>query len=240
MKVYPEHKKVVIPYRADVEQLLLPAAQRFEHGGAWYLAVPHEVAAVRLMRNLGLNVPSPIQYYYDWAGGVPFDSQRITADMCTIARRAYVLSEMGVGKTRAVLFAYDYLRQEGIVGPLLVSAPLSTLTTVWENEIFENFPHLKTQVLYAYNRKKRQQLLARPADVYIINHEGVEVLHRDLWARLDINAIVVDELAAYRNSRTARWKNLEPLVARCIYCWGLTGGPTPNAPTDAFGQSKLL
>jgi SNF2 family DNA or RNA helicase len=240
MQVYPEHKKVVIPYRADVEQLLLPAAQRFQHGGVWYLAIPHEIGTVRLLRNLGLSVPSPIQYYYDWVRGSPFDSQRVTADMCTIARRAYVLSEMGVGKTRAVLYAYDYLRREGLVNKLLVVAPLSTLTTVWENEVFENFPHLKTQVLYAYSKKKRQQLLARPADIYVVNHEGVEVLHTDLWARTDLNAIVVDELAAYRNSRNARWKNLEPLVARSEYAWGLTGSPTPNAPTDAFGQSKLL
>jgi len=240
MQVFPDHKKVVIPYRADVEQLLLPAAQRFEHGGAWYLAIPHEVGSVRLLRNLGLNVPGPILSYYDWNGGVPFDSQRVTADMCTIARRAYVLSEMGVGKTRAVLWAYDYLRREGLLHKLLVVAPLSTLVTVWENEIFENFPHLKTQVLYAYNKAKRQQLLAQPADVYIVNHEGVEVLRQDLWARTDIDGIVVDEIAAYRNSRTNRWKNLEPLVARSGYCWGLTGAPTPNAPTDAFGQSKLL
>lgn len=240
MQVYPDHKKVVIPYRADVEQLLLPAAQRFEHGGAWYLAVPHEVAAVRLMRNLGLNVPSPIQYYYDWVGGVPFDSQKVTADMCSIARRAYVLSEMGVGKTRAVLYAYDYLRRERLANKLLVVAPLSTLSTVWENEIFENFPHLKTVVLYGHSKKKRQQLLALPADVYVINHDGVEVLHGDLFARADIDCIVVDELATYRNSRTSRWKNLEPIVSRSSYSWGLTGSPTPNAPTDAYGQSKLL
>lgn len=240
MKVYPDHRKVVIPYRADVEQLLAPAAQRFEHDGVWYLAVPHTVDAVRLLRNLGLNVPSPIQYYYDWRGGVPFDSQRVTADMCSIARRAYVLSEMGVGKTRAVLFAYDYLRREGLANKLLVVAPLSTLTTVWENEIFENFPHLKTVVLYGHSKKKRQQLLALPADVYVINHDGVEVLHSDLFGRTDIDSLVIDELAAYRNSRTNRWKNLEPIVARSVYAWGLTGSPTPNAPTDAFGQSKLL
>ena len=240
MQVYPEHKKVVIPYRADVEQLLLPAAQRFEHGGAWYLAVSHTIDAVRLMRNLGLNVPSPIQYYYDWAGGTPFDSQRVTADMCSIARRAYVLSEMGVGKTRAVLFAYDYLRREGLANKLLVVAPLSTLTTVWENEIFENFLHLRTVVLYGHSKRKRQQLLAQQADVYVVNHDGVEVLHGDLFSRRDIDCVVVDELATYRNSRTTRWKNLEPIVSRCSYRWGLTGSPTPNAPTDAFGQSKLI
>lgn len=159
--------------------------------------------------------------------------------MCTIQTRAYILSEMGVGKTRAALWAYDYLRSVGIVHKLLVVAPLSTLTTVWENEIFECFPHLKTVVLYG-DKKRRQKLLAGDADVYIINHDGVEVLHGDLWKRPDIDTIIVDEIASYRNSRSKRFKNLEPLVKRSAYAWGLTGSPTPNAPTDAFGQARLL
>jgi SNF2 family DNA or RNA helicase len=240
LKVFPEHRKIVLPYRADVEHILGGnVAQRFETGGAWWLAVPHTVDAVRLMRNLGLNAPSPIGYYYDWTGGVPFDSQRVTADLCSIARRAYVLSEMGVGKTRAVLWAYDYLRREGLLHKLLVVAPLSTLVTVWQNEIFENFHHLNTRVLHG-SKAKRLRELALPADVYIINHDGVEVIHTELFARADIDAVVVDELASYRNRRTNRWKNLEPLVQRASYSWGLTGAPTPNAPTDAYGQSRLL
>src|ERR1017187_6457039 len=98
IKVYPETKQLVMPYRADVEAILTPsAAQRFEANNAWWLAVDHNVQAVRLLRNLGLEAPSPVLSEYDWGGGHPFESQAITADMCTIARRAYVLSEMGVG-----------------------------------------------------------------------------------------------------------------------------------------------
>ena len=240
VKVFPETKQLVIPYRADVETILTPrAAQRFQVQNAWWLAVEHSVQAVRLLRNLGLDVPSPILSYYDWAGGTPFQSQQITADLCTIARRAYVLSEMGVGKTRAVLWAYDYLRKIGIARKLLVVAPLSTLTTVWENEIFENLHHLRTAVLYG-SKKRRIKFLAQDADVYIINHEGVGVLNTELWGRPDIDCIVIDELASYRNSKSDRWKNLKPLVERAQYAWGLTGSPTPNAPYDAYGQCRLL
>lgn len=239
VKVFPQHNALVIPYRADVEAILQPAGRRFEHGGQWYLAVPHRLGTVRLLRNLGLDAPSPIHTQYDWSGGTPFESQRTTADMCTIHRRAYVLSEMGVGKTRAVLWAYDYLRQMGEVRKLLVVAPLSTLTTVWENEVFEVFPHLRVKVLYG-DRRKRKKLLAEDADIYVINHDGVEVLHTDLFARSDIDAIIVDELASYRNAKNNRWKNLAPIVKRAEFAWGLTGSPTPNAPTDAYGQAKLL
>jgi SNF2 family DNA or RNA helicase len=146
---------------------------------------------------------------------------------------------MGVGKTRAVLYAYDYLRQEGMVNKLLVVAPLSTLVSVWQNEIFEHFHHLQTAVIYG-DKKRRQRILAGPADVYIINHDGVEVLHQDLFGRSDIDCVAIDELASYRNARANRWKFLRPIVARSTYAWGLTGSPTPNDPTDAYGQVKLL
>lgn len=240
MTVFPDTKQIVIPYRADVEAFLgTNIAQRFEARGAWWLAITHDVETVRLLRNCGVPTPSPALHYYNWSGGNPFDSQKSTVDMCSVDRRAYVLSEMGVGKTRAVLWAYDYLRSVGKAKRLLVVAPLSTLTTVWENEIFENFYNLRAVVLYG-DRKKRQKLLAIPADVYIINHEGVEVLQQDLYARADIDTVIIDELASYRNSRSLRWKNLEPIVRRSQYAWGLTGTPTVNAPTDAYGQAKLL
>ena len=240
MTVYPNTKQLVVPYRADIEHILkAPGAQKFQHQGDWWLAVDHNIAAVRLLRNMGLKAPSPALSYYDFCGGAPFDSQRATVDLCTVHRRAYVLSEMGVGKTRAVLWAYDYLLKEGLVNKLLVVAPLSTLTTVWENEIFENFHHLKAVVLYG-DKKRRAKLLASDAHVYIINFDGVAVLSDELWARPDIDCAIIDEVASYRNSRAERWKHLAPLVKRASFAWGLSGSPTPNAATDAYGIAKLI
>jgi len=238
VKVYPDHKRVVIPYRADIESILGTASRRFTASGQYFLAVPHDIETTILLRNMGIQAPSPIQYYYDWIG-TPFESQRATADLLTVSRRAYVLSEMGVGKTRAVLYAYDYLRSIGKLGKILVVAPLSTLVTVWENEVFENFPHLRTMVLYG-DKRRRLKFLSEPANIYVINHDGVSVCHAELFARTDIDGVIVDEVASYRNSRAVRWKNLEPLVKRSKYAWGLTGSPTPNEPSDAYGQVKLL
>lgn len=238
IRVYPDHKRLVLPYRGDVANIL-PSAYPFEVRGRKLLAVPHAVETVRLLNNLGIRAPSPIEYYYDWAGGKPFESQVATAAMLSVNRRAYVLSEMGVGKTRATLFAYDYLAREGKVTRGLIVAPLSTLVGVWENEIFENFPHLQACVVHG-PKAKRLKLLEAPADLYIINHDGVEVVRQALLARQDLDCIIIDELATYRNSKSNRWKQLQPLVQRAKYAWGLTGSPTPNDPTDAYGQVKLL
>ncbi len=242
MTVYPDQQAVVIPFRPDIENLLGPTlAQRFEHGGEWWLSIPHAIDTVRVLRNHGIDTPGPIQHYYNWAGGTPFQSQRITADMLSLSPRAYVLSEMGVGKTRAILYAYHYLHNQGVglCNKMLVVCPLSTMVSVWENEIFENFHDLKTVVLFG-DAKRRKKLLAQPADVYIVNHDGVQVIAKELEARTDIDVIAVDELAVYRNRQAKRWKTLMPFVRRAKYAWGATGGPTPNEPTDAYGQVRLL
>lgn len=231
-------KQLVLP-AVDAVLSLLPDAREIEVRGQRMMTVPHAVETARLLTNMGIHVPSPIEYYYDWANGTPFDSQRKTAALLSVSRRAYVLSEMGVGKTRATLFAFDYLARELKVQRGLIVAPLSTLVGVWENEVFENFPHLQTCVLYG-DKKKRVKQLKTPADLYIINHDGVGVMLEELKKRTDIDCIIVDELAIYRNSKTSRWKNLHPLVKRAAYAWGLTGSPTPNEPTDAYGQIKLL
>ena len=239
MFVLDKQHMLVLPYRADVENLLGAAVKRHTHKGSLYLLVPHTVEYVSVLRNLGIAAPSPILHYYDWSGGKPFDSQRATSGMLVQNRCAYVLSEMGVGKTRAILYAFDYLRSIGRASKMLVAAPLSTLVSVWENEIFENLPHLRATVVYG-DKKKRHKLLNIDSDVYIINHDGLAVVRESLMARTDIDVLTIDELATFRNNRSARWKIMRPFVERARYAWGVTGAPTPNAPTDAFGQVKLL
>ncbi len=238
IRVYPEHRKLVLPPRGDVAQLV-PQAKVFNVQDRKLMAVPHTVEVTRLLKNLGVDAPSPIEYYYDWAGGKPFDSQKKTAVLLSNCRRAYVLNEMGTGKTRASLYAYDFLRQSGQVRRALVVAPLSTLVSVWENEVFENFHHLSCTVLHG-TRQKRLKLLAVESDIYVINHDGVGTIQAALAQRRDIDCIIVDELAVYRNARAERTKALAPLVRSAAYAWGLTGQPTPNEPTDAYGQIRLI
>jgi SNF2 family DNA or RNA helicase len=236
-RVFPDRQAVVLPARSDVLRLV-PHAKAFTVQGRDLMALPHVPETTRLLFNLGVKIPEPIRYYYDWVGTKPFASQIDTAALMTTHRRAFILNEMGTGKTRASLYAFDFLRKMGKAKRLLVVAPLSTLVSVWEDEIFRHFHHLTTVVLHG-SAAKRRKLLAGGADVLIINHDGVEVIHEDL-EKLHIDSLIVDELAMYRNSQTDRWKALKPLVRKATHAWGLTGAPTPTSPTDAYGQVKLL
>lgn len=233
--------KVVVPW-SDQMGVLLGAKKALANGRP-YAVVDHCEDATRLLRNMGLTtLPAPILSQYNWSKSTPFDSQKVTAALLTMESRAYILSTMGVGKTRAALFAFDYLRGKGI-NPALVVAPLSTLTSVWDREVFEVFPHLRVVVLHG-SKKKRLELLNTPADIYVINHDGVKVITEEL-AQREWGAIIVDEASAYSNPGTDRWKAMNRIVNKpnrtggLTRMWAITGSPTPDAPTDAFGIAKL-
>jgi SNF2 family DNA or RNA helicase len=244
MIVAKEKKALVLRLRnPDKITTLIPAAKKITHKGQTLVAVPHNQDAVKLLRNIGIQAPPPIKYYYKWKGSkTPFAAQESTAAFLTLHSRAFVHNEIGTGKTLSVLWAYDYLRWIGKMHKMLVIAPLSTLEPTWGREVFQNFPHLNYAVLHG-TRKKRLALLEQDADVYIINPDGVETIAAALDTRPDIDLVVIDEISKYaRNASTAQWKTLNHVVNKPIRrsAWGLTGTPTPNAPTDAWAQAKLL
>lgn len=234
---------VLNPANPQMLTTLLPMAKPFPYRGHTLYAVPHEVDVVRLLRNVGVPAPAPILYQYDWPcsfPGGPFPSQKEAAAFMTLNPRCFNLSEMGVGKSVSTLWAYDFLRSTGKVRRMLIIAPLSTLERTWGDEIFKHFPHLKFAVLHG-SRDRRLKLLAHPHDVYIVNHDGVEVIADAISKRDDIDIITIDELAVLRNGGTDRFKATEKLCKPLErYVWGLTGTPIPNEPTDAWAQIRLI
>jgi SNF2 family DNA or RNA helicase len=234
--IYRGH--IIVP-ASPKTSVLIPHAQTITKNGTEYAMVPHALEETKVLRNLGFNIPPPILQNYDWCGTTPFDAQRMTAALISMNASSFVLNDLGTGKTRAVLFAYDYMRRCGVTKSMLVVAPLSTLRVTWAKEVMTVFPHLKYQVLYG-SRKKRVDTLAEPADIYIINHDGVEILLPHLLARPDIDMLCLDELTAYKEPRTDRWKATNQLARKMKVLVGMTGAPTPNAPTDAYGQVKVI
>lgn len=159
--------------------------------------------------------------------------------MLTTNDRAYVLNGMGTGKTRAALWAWDYLNQVGDAKKLLVVAPVSTLNFTWAREVFTTLPRRKVAVLHG-DKAKRLKALDSDADVYIINHAGIKVIEKELALRKDIDTLVLDELAVYRNGQSKRTKEMREFAKRMKWVWGMTGSPTPRSPVDAWGQCTIV
>lgn len=245
MLIATKYQKVLLNSRCPEKfATVIPTSKIVEYKGKPLVVVPHKPEETKVLRNMGYNVPNPIKFYYNYPGQfTPFTAQLETVDFLTMNYRAFCLNEMGTGKSISVLWAYDYLKQYKAVNRMLIISPLSTMERVWADEIFKHLTPYQVSVLYG-SQEKRLKLLEAKADIYIINHDGIKVagIVEALKNRPDIDVIVVDEIASFRNSSTDRWRALNEIVNKQTprKIWGLTGTPTPNAPTDAWAQCKLI
>lgn len=221
---------------------VIPTAKIIQHNGYPLVAVPHRPDETRVLRNLGFEVPDPLPFYYTWPGSFkPFTAQEKTATFMSMHDRCFVLNSMGMGKTVTALWAYDYMKNSKQVNKVLIVCPLSTMEDTWAKEIFRTFPERTVSVLYG-TRERRLKLLKQDSDIYIINTDGLKSIKFELDKRPDINLIIVDEIAVYRNAGTDRWKDLNTVVNKQTLrkAWGLTGAPIPHEPTDAWAQVKII
>lgn len=177
-------------------------------------------------------------------GGTPFEVQRKTCALLTNNQRAYVLNGLGTGKTKSALWAWDYLRSQGLAKKLLVLAPLSTLSFTWAREVFNTLGHRRCAVLHHSSKKVRLQRLQDPdVEIFILNHDGLKVIGGAIGEMVDngeIDTLVLDELAVYRNGGSERTKITRQLAGRMQWVWGMTGSPIPTCPTDAWAQATIV
>lgn len=206
------------------------------------LAVPHNLKVLKILRNMGINAPSPMRYFYNWPRPSRFaeiyEHQYATADFLTMHRKCFVLNEMGTMKTSSTCWAADYLIGLGEIKRVLIVAPLSVLDLVWRNELFDVCMH-RTAVILHGDAEKRRMMFDKLADFYIINPEGLAIIAPQLATRKDIDLVIVDESADYRNAQTAKYEMLEK-VTKNRRLWMLTGAPAPQAPTDVWAQARLV
>lgn len=243
-----KEKKAIILRLKHPERVttVIPTAKMVKHQGERFVAVPHRPDETRVLRQLGFNLPDPMRIHYEWpkASGRydPYATQLETACFATMEPRCFINNSMGTGKTVSSLWAYDYLRKTKQVNKLLIVCPLSTTERTWADEIFKTFPHLTAHVLYGTAARRKKLLADKTADVYIINTDAIKIIEKDMAERPDIDLIIVDEVAMFRNGQTERWKRMNVIANKQTprRVWGLTGMPTPNSPTDAWAQCKLV
>lgn len=245
--IYPGDPGVLTQYIPDLKRLS-PA----------YFAVPRTLGNLQVLRYYNWDVPPVIDdTTYDFPIAPPFKPlphQKVMANFSVLHRRMFNLSDMGTMKTLSTLWAADHLMRQHDAGTFraVVVAPLSTLDRVWGSAIFKNFLGRRTFEVLHGTPAKRSELLARDADFYIINFDGVgtgahtrrkfeiDGFSRELRDRKDIRLAVIDEASAYKDPSTLRHRIAREVLGHREYLWLLTGTPTPNAPTDAYGLAKLV
>lgn len=206
------------------------------------VAIKHTLESVKVLGNIGYELPSPIRSQYDWPGKYkPFDHQYEMAEFYTKHKRCFNLSEPGTGKTAATLWAADWMMKTKRVRKVLVLSPLSTLERVWASDIFDVLMHRVCSIVHG-TRERREAALKVNADIYILNHDGVNIkwLAEAIRTRPDIDLVVVDEGSMFRNAGTTKYKALAKMLRPDMRLWWLTGTPCPNDPTDAWAQARLV
>jgi SNF2 family DNA or RNA helicase len=195
---------------------------------------------VQVLKNLRVkNVPSPILREYKWTGiHQPFEHQKVTSAFLTLHRRAYLLSEMGTGKTASAIWAADYLLSKGLVKRVLVVCPLSIMESAWRADLFKFAMHRSVDIAHG-SREKRNKVIESGADFVVINYAGIEIVS----AAIDkggFDLFIIDEYNHYKNAQSTRWKVMNALIKPNTWVWGMTGSPASQCPTEAYGLAKLM
>jgi SNF2 family DNA or RNA helicase len=192
-----------------------------------------------IQRILGDEVPCPMNREYKWAGLYkPFDHQKKTAEFLALRERAFCFNEAGTGKTSSVVWAADYLMQQGLVKRVLVLCPLSIMYTAWRADVFNSAPHRTVAVAHG-SADKRKKIINGSYEFVIINYDGLATVEDEV-SKLGFDLIVVDEANAYKTVTTKRWKTLNRILKPSTRLWMLTGTPASQSPVDAFGLARMV
>lgn len=243
MMIHEQSKSVIFKLKDPTKITgVIPNSRVVDHKGVALTQVRHGLDETKVLNNLGYDVPSPILHHYEWRGKFkPFDHQAQTSAFFTLNKRCICLNDMGTGKSLSALWAADYLMDEGKVKKALIVGPLSTLNSVWKNEINTHFMfNRKVNVLHGTKQKRLDLLADTDADFYVVNHDGLRTIEEALKQRPDIDLWIIDEAAAYRNAQTTRYKRLTKMIPNGAWLWLMTGTPCPTQPTDAWALARLL
>jgi SNF2 family DNA or RNA helicase len=218
-----------------------------------FVAVPTDLHSLQLATWLRLPVPPVIDdQNYDWPhapGITPLPHQKVMANFCVLNPHCFNLSDMGTMKTLATLWAADWLMRRYPGLKALIVAPLSTLRVVWEAAIFHHFLGKRRCVVLDGSAQRRSEMLGQKADFYIVNYEGTCIgakgsqpakFSGELFARRDIQLVVIDEASAYKHPSTRRHRIARRLFADRAFLWLLTGTPTAQSHLDAYGIARLV
>jgi SNF2 family DNA or RNA helicase len=237
--IYGEHVIMNDAAGLWVRQQQVPT-QYMDVGGKQVESMPHTLDAVRLFRNMGTELPTPMKANgYAFPGRFPpFKHQLDTADFMAGYDRCFVLNSPGTGKTAAAIWAADYLMQQGVIRKVLVLCPMSCMGAVWADELFNCAPHATQAVIHG-PKATRIKLAQSGARWLICNHDGVKVMEEHFIADPEIDLVIIDECTAFKAEGADRTKALKKVVAN-RRVWAMTGTPIPQNPVDAYLMAKLI
>lgn len=166
--------------------------------------------------------------------------------------RSALFADCGTGKTYMVACAVEQLKRHGIIrtGQTLVCVKLATIYNGWLDDIAQ-FTNLTASVLWTSSQYKRREKILKaldlPADIYLINHEGLRIYQNELAAK-GFRYVVVDESTVMKSFHSNHAKAKGGAFAKALlHVAGsaprrtiMTGTPASNGGQDLWGQTHFL
>ncbi len=229
------------------------------HIYAQYRRFPIPVGEVPEDQGLELCIPldfrATSKISFDCVTSISYERTDVYYDMHVPKHENYLahgLCNHNTGKTMRALWAAEFLMRQQPGTRALIVAPLSILERVWASAIFTHLRTRTAEILHGTAEKRMQLLESSQADFLIVNFDGVGIgartrkkfeldgFSKALVDRSAVRIVIVDEASGYRDATTKRHRIARHVIGRRDYLWLLTGTPTPNAPTDAYGLAKLV
>ena len=208
-------------------------------GDGQRLVVPWDLETTQKVADWFVPTLSPMLRDYDFVGRFePYLHQLKICSFLSANKRAFCLADMGTGKTASVVWTLDYLFKTKRIKRVLIIGALSNMKSTWADEFFAINPQYQVTILHG-GREEREKLAKDRSPVHIINHDGAEIIKAQLLAN-KYDVVVIDELTAFKNSNSNRFKAVFPICQQATYVWGLTGTPMPNQPDETYGQIKIV
>lgn len=147
-------------------------------------------------------------------------------------------SSPGTGKTFVQIT--DFARQHKKDGKAaLVLCPKSLMHAAWANDIKKFAPHLRVSLCYAGDR---QDALNKPADVYIVNVDGVKdlakITSKKFWDKF--GRLIIDESTSYKHQESQRSKAVVKIRKHFEWVRLMSGTAASNGICDIWHQYFIL
>lgn len=137
--------------------------------------------------------------------------------------------EPGLGKSLIAIKLIEYWKV-----PAMIVAPLSTLESVWVNEI-KKWSKLNAVILW-HNLKE----FDNGYDIYIINYAHLKMLAREGRIEDKIKCLIIDESSVMKSPRANITKTILRYSNKIPHRIVMSGTPSPNSLLEFFGQMTFV
>jgi len=145
-----------------------------------------------------------------------------------------------LGKTAIILFIFKILRDLGLVDRLFVISKKKIIQNVWPREVkkWKGLENIKVSIVHG----KRKEALQAPADIYLMNFEGLPWLKKQKRLLKSKGKVMlhIDESSRLRNHNTQRFRALKKILPIFVRRYIGTGSPAPRGLMNLFSQVFIL